>query len=157
LVINSEFDLIGQNSISSQSLAGQIWVRVYNLNSLTFGNFLDLVPFSSISFLLSYLASLASLFGLACLLLIYFFKDLVQIILSKTEFITNLLFGLLITMLFSYPIASINHGWQSFWPALIAAFLIVISKKSRLVQYLGTTSIILSHLVVYSLWINEIV
>jgi hypothetical protein len=89
--------------------------------------------------------------------LIYFFKESINFILTKNEFITNLIFSLLITMLFSYPIASINHGWQTFWPALIAAFFIIISHKSKLTQYFGFLSIIFSHLVVYFLWINEII
>jgi hypothetical protein len=155
--VNSEFDLIGQNTKTNQSIAGQLWIRIYNINNLTFGNFLDFVPFSSTGFLLSYFASLISLFGIAVFSLIYFFKESINFIMSKTEYVTNLIFGLLITMLFSYPIASINHGWQAFWPALIAAFYIIISQKSKLTQYIGFLSMIFSHLLVYLLWINEVI
>jgi hypothetical protein len=156
-IIDSEFDLLGQNTKTDKSLAGQIWIRVYNLNTLTVGNFLDSVPFGSINFLYSYFASLTSLFGISVLLLLYFSQDVVRQIISTPEIVLNLFFSLVITALFSYPIASINHGWQSFWPFLLASFLIVISKKSLVIKYLVVLSLLLSHLAIYVIWINEII
>jgi hypothetical protein len=156
-IIDSDFDLFGQNTKTNESLTGQLWIRVYNLNILTFGNFLDSVPFGTTTFLNSYFASLMSIFGISVLLLLYFFQDVIRQIINTPEIMLNLFFSLVITALFSYPIASINHGWQSFWPFLLASFLIVISKKSLLIKYLGVLSLLLSHLVIYLIWINEVI
>ncbi len=156
VVIKSNFDLISQNTLLDKSLAGLIWIRFYNLFSLLPGNLVNFVPFTSKTFFHNNLASLTLILGVPLLAVLPKIKKLMQLFKDNPDILPLFLFGISITMIFSYPISTINHGWQATWPILSCLIFSLLQGLPNKIRNLVLILQFLYILIFYTVWFVEI-
>ncbi|MCX6937239.1 MAG: hypothetical protein NTU80_04970 [Verrucomicrobia bacterium] len=130
LCLNIPSDLIQQNFNLNGNLFKQLWVRIYNAQTLLFPNFLNLNPFNGENIIRSYFINLAAPLGL-CLMIftpaaLLDFKNIFRKVLGLFA-VTS---GIMVIAIFSEPAVPLLHGWQAIWPVLVVLTLAYLQGKS---------------------------
>jgi hypothetical protein len=145
------FDLISQNASVDESLIQQISARSNNLFSLLTPFQLNIQPFDPGPFLWSYFNNIWAPVGLMML-----FTPIALANIPKTIpmhlVIVPVFSGLLITLLFSRPTTSINHGWQAVWPILITVGMHFLRTRMTLLRSILVLQLVINSMVLFS-WI----
>jgi hypothetical protein len=124
-------DLIQQNFNLHGNVFKQLWIRVYNAQTLLFPNFLTTNPFDGNNAIRSYFINLSAPLGLS--LIIFTPAALLNATnnFMKTLSLFAVASGFIVIAIFSEPAVPLLHGWQAIWPVLVVLTLSYLQNKSQ--------------------------